>query len=273
MKCAICDNVVFVRLYNVLMKCCSCGFVWADTSISKEELRRVYNGNYFFESEYSDYLREKPALQKNFKRNLNILKKFVPSGNLLEIGCAYGFFLDLAQANYDTEGIDINENACMYAKENLKLNVICGDFMETDFSKNSYDIIVSWATLEHMSEPNLYIEKISSLLKKGGIFCFSTIDIKALLPRLQRNKWRQIHSPTHLSYFSKKTLFLLLNKYGLKPIYSKHMGECRSVIYLREILKKFPPFLYIFERYRLDRFYVYYNLFDTIYVFASKIDS
>lgn len=256
----------------MLYKCCNCGFVWAGEDISKEEMQNIYGKDYFFGKEYFDYLKESKAFLKNFERNIKIIRRFTPSGSLLEIGCAYGFFLDLARKYFSVTGIDISLPACKYAKENLGVSVVAGDFLEAEFKELSYDVIVAWATIEHLNNPHLYIEKASRLLKKGGLFACSTIDIDTFLPRLQKRFWRQIHPPTHLSYFSKKTLFLLLNKHGLKPIYFKHMGEYRSIIYLRTIFGKIPLVLSIFERYCLYRSYIYYNLFDTIYVFALKVN-
>ncbi|MDO8609668.1 MAG: class I SAM-dependent methyltransferase, partial [bacterium] len=188
MSCIICNNDHTEKLYDILLKCSNCGYIWANPDISKKQLSNLYNDNYFFGGEYVDYLQEKQVLQKNFQRNLKIISKFITSGRLLEIGCAYGFFLDLARKQYQVQGIDINDNACKYAREKLCLDVTCGDFLEIDFKNNYYDVIVMWATLEHLKSPQIYIEKITTLLKPNGIFAFSTLDIDSLLPKIRKNK-------------------------------------------------------------------------------------
>ena len=58
----------------------------------------------------------------------------------------------------------------------------------------------------------------STCIEKGGKTYITTGDISAALPRFQKEKWRMIHPPSHLHYFSKKTLTLLLERYDLKVV-------------------------------------------------------
>jgi len=276
MPCIVCNNDQSRRLYDVLLKCQNCGFTWADLDIHNEQITKFYDNDYFCGQEYHSYLQEKAALQKNFSRDLKLISRFMPSGKLLEIGCAYGFFLDLARRYYTTTGIDISESACQYAKEELNLNVICGDFLKAELKENHYDIIVSWATIEHLQDPHIYIEKIARLLKKGGVFACSTIDIDSPLAKIQGKSWRQIHPPTHLSYFSEKTTGMLLNKYGLKQKYVSRLGEYRTVdnsIYTILVLKqKLSHFYQLLSRLKLNRGMFYLNTYDTMYIIATKAD-
>jgi hypothetical protein len=52
----------------------------------------------------------------------------------------------------------------------------------------------------------------------GGVVAISTGDIGAWLPRLQRARWRQVHPPTHLWYFSVGTLTRLLESVGFRVV-------------------------------------------------------
>jgi len=276
MSCIVCGSKQPTEIYDILFKCPDCGFVWAKADIPPEQLIKFYENDFFCGKEYRNYLEEQGALKKNFKRNLELISRFKRSGNLLEIGCAYGFFLELAQKRYTVTGIDIGENACKYAQEQLKLNVICGDFMKTEFQENYYDIVVSWATLEHLSDPHLYIAKISRLLKRGGIFAWSTVDIESLLAKFQGKKWRQIHPPSHLSYFSEKTAGILLQKNGFKQALVTRLGEYRTVdncLYIMLALNKKSPFLYqLIKKLKLNKGMFYLNTFDIMYIVAVKIN-
>lgn len=274
MSCIVCESKNVKKLYKSLLKCLNCGFVWANLDISEKEIVKIYDDNYFFGGEYADYLQEKPALQKNFKRNLRIISKFVPSGRLLEIGCAYGFFLDLARQQYEVQGIDINENACKYAREQLNLDVVCGDFLEIEFKESYYDIIVSWATLEHLKNPHLYIEKVSHLLKKKGIFACTTCDIDSFLSKIRKSKWRVIHPPTHLNYYSIATLKKLFAKYNMDEIYTSRIGQYRTInSVLYKIFTQYPCFYKFYsmlKKLELDKWCFYLNTFDVIFMCAIK---
>ncbi|MDD3296614.1 MAG: methyltransferase domain-containing protein [Candidatus Omnitrophica bacterium] len=274
MPCLVCGSENLKETYSSLLRCSSCGFVWADLDLNQEEISKVYDDSYFFSGEYSNYVKERRALEKNFKRNIKVISRYMPSGQLLEVGSAYGFFLNLAKKQYNAQGVEINQNACKYARERLGLDVICGDFLSTNFKANYYDLVVMWATLEHLKNPHLYIEKISSLLKKNGIFACSTIDINSILARIQKDKWRQIHPPSHLSYFSQSSLIMLLAKYGLKKIHLFRLGEYRSVdniLYtILTLNNKFHRLYSLIRKLHLNRGAVYLNTYDTIYMVASK---
>lgn len=274
MPCVVCGDESVNKLYSSLLRCLSCGFVWANLDPNQKEINKIYDDSYFFSGEYLDYIKEQRALEKNFKRNLKIISKFIPSGQLLEIGSAYGFFLNLAKKHYKVQGVEINQNACKYAGERLGLDVICGDFLNTNFKTNYYDLVTMWATLEHLKDPHLYIKKISSLLRKNGVFVCSTVDINSILARIQKDKWRQIHPPSHLSYFSQSSLTMLLAKYGLKKIRLFRLGEYRSVdnvLYTTLASKnKFHKLYSLIRKLKLNRGLFYFNTYDTIYMIASK---
>lgn len=275
LRCAICGESDARDLFRGLVKCNQCGFIWADLSIGSQELEKLYERNYFFGGEYRDYLEEKGPLEKDFRKNLDILSRFAKGGRLLEVGSAYGFFLNMARSRFsEVEGCEISPEAAQYAKSNYHLNIHQGDFLHANLPQLSFDAVVSWATLEHLPNPHLYLEKMTRLLRPGGIFACTTVDIGALVPRLRGSRWRQIHPPTHVSYFSKKTLFKLMGKYGLKPIHSEHVGSHRTVdntLYTVLVLANRHERLYQWlKRLNLTRGSYYLNLFDTIYAVAVK---
>ena len=57
----------------------------------------------------------------------------------------------------------------------------------------------------------------------------TTGDLDSWVARTRGSKWRQIHPPTHLHYFSGKTLSRLLCRYGFEIQYLGTEGVYRSV--------------------------------------------
>jgi len=84
--------------------------------LSAAELEHLYQRGYFFGDEYLDYQEDKPYLQRNFSARLKTLRRFSSGGNLFEIGCAYGYFLELAAKTWQAEGCDISAGACRDAR-------------------------------------------------------------------------------------------------------------------------------------------------------------
>ncbi len=261
-------------LYPGILQCPFCGFVFADTKLSAADLQKLYQRNYFFGNEYLNYLEDKPALQKNFSTRIRALLKYSSGGNLFEVGCAYGFFLELANRYWKTEGCDISAPACDEARHQGN-NVTCGDFLHLPLKEDHYDVVAMWDTIEHLARPDLYVQKASTLLKRGGILCATTGDIGSAMAKMRKHRWRLIHPPTHLYYFDRKSIERLMQKNGLEIIRFEHCGYSRSVqqiLYSLLVLNRETDLrkkIYALLK-PLFGFSVYVNLYDIMFVVARK---
>jgi SAM-dependent methyltransferase len=274
--CILCgQSTEHIPLYQKLKKCKTCSLVSANKVLDRQELDTIYGTNYFFGGEYLNYLEEKNSLQKNFKKWIPLIRKFIPHGKLFEIGSAYGFFLELARNYWEVQGIDISKPACDHAK-NLGLNVQCGDFLDIPVEAGEYNVFCLWDTVEHLYRPDLYIKKIRDTIAPGGIICMTTGDIDAFVPKIRRGKWRMIHPPTHLFYFSKKTIFTLLRKNDFNIIHASYVGFYRSLkrtLFSLGFLKKDEKWKILYRYYnklKLKDFSFYFNLYDILLIIARK---
>jgi len=272
--CLVCDQTELNPYLKGLLKCAFCGFVTADLTIEKDQLATLYGKDYFFGNEYVDYLKDKDILQCNFRKRLKSIVKYREKGHLLEVGCAYGFFLDLAKDFFAVKGYEICQDAVDYARS-LSLDVECGDLLQANIPQNSFDVIVLWDVIEHLAKPHLYLEKSNLILNQNGLLCITTGDIGSLNARLRREKWRMIHPPTHLHYFSKDTLRLLLKKNGFQVVHQEYIGVARSVKQIAYSLlmlgeNKYSKLYKMVEKTKLSNLQFSLNLRDIIFVIARK---
>lgn len=229
MRCIICGSLdAPANLYAGLVKCNQCGLIYALEQPCDEEITSLYDSSYFNGAEYKDYQRDKLVLQRNFRRRIEILSRHSSGGSLLEIGSAHGFFLELAKERWATKGLDISEHACLYARKVLGLDVIASDFLNLDLAE-PIDVFCMWDTIEHLKTPHEYLAKMAQLSHNDTLLCITTGDIGSILAKVQRAHWRLVHPPTHLFYFSKKTLAQLLEKYGFRIEHLSRVGSYRSL--------------------------------------------
>lgn len=277
-ECIICGNARADKLYNDIVKCHKCGHIFAKDTIDENEQSALYGKDYFFGNEYIDYIADKQVIQKNFKLRLQVLKSLLSSSNrrsLLEIGCAYGFFLEAAQKVFAlVTGIDISEEAINYARDEFSLNAACGDFLSFDFSGVKFDTICMWDTIEHLRAPQEFIKKIAKLTDKGALLAVTTGDVGSVNARLSKDRWRLIHTPTHLHYFSRKTLAKMLDGYGFDVVYNRYCGFYRSAdfaLYRTLGLNKKTKWVYdLLNKTWISQLYFYSNLYDIVYIIARK---
>ena len=272
--CLACGNNKEIDHYPGLKLCPSCQFVWADIHLSGSQWKEIYSKEYFFGEEYVDYLSEEKALRKNFRRNLKFMSRFHPHGRLIEVGCAYGFFLHEANGSYDVTGIDVYEEGCQYAQKEFNLDARKDDFLTMPIEDNSVDVVAMWDMLEHVPNPDQFLLKSAKILKAGGHLFLSTLDISSMLARLQGKSWRQIHPPSHVSYFSQKSLKMLADRAGFDILDIKYLGEYRSwnntwfnLLVLRNKKERLYQFL---KKIGLTKGEYYLNTFDHVYISMHK---
>jgi SAM-dependent methyltransferase len=233
-RCLVCGQVGRVPHFDLLLRCTGCGFVTARLDQCLDP-RRVYEGDYFTGGEYLSYLSDETFFKKTFRGRLNELLRRRAGGRLLEIGTAYGFFLDLAKEHFQVVGYEMNPAAAHYARSISGLDVRTDDFLlSTPASLGGpVDVTVMWDVIEHLERPDLYLAHIANLSRPGAILSVTTGDIGSVVARLRGRRWRMIHPPTHVHYFSRSTLARLLANYGFRVLEIRSVGVARS---LRQIL-------------------------------------
>jgi 2-polyprenyl-3-methyl-5-hydroxy-6-metoxy-1,4-benzoquinol methylase len=276
-RCIVCEGEFRPSRIFGLIECEECKFTTADLSVGEEELRQLYTARYFAGEEYRDYVADRPVIEKQFRLRLRRLLKFVLNAgekNMLEIGCAYGFFLSVAKSAFrSVEGIDLSSEATEYARKVLDVNAYSEDFLVHRFEVPP-DVVCMWDTIEHLGRPDLYIQKIAEVLPSGGLLALTTSDLGSVVARIRGSKWRQVHPPTHLHYFSRDTLKRLLRRYGfvIKDIGTE--GVFRSVdtmAYIVLCLKSKHPALYArLHKTGVLNWDLYLDLRDIFFVLAAK---
>lgn len=275
--CIVCGGTSLAPLYAGVLRCRNCSYVFADVNLTEDELVELYKEEFFTGGAFSDYPSDEKYFRQNFQQRLKSLSPFLEAArhrHLLEIGSAYGFFLDEARDHFaSVRGIDITDGGIRYARERFGLDVIQADFLAHDFGAQKFDVVCMWDTIEHLRSPHLFVEKIAAHTERGALLALTTGDIESLNARLRKSRWRLL-IPSHLHYFSARTIGMMLDKYGFDVIYNRYCGFYRSfdnvahnVLLLRHGMHGLYKFL---RKSGLTRFGFYLNLYDAMYVIARR---
>lgn len=261
-----------------VVQCRSCGLVFYDRGLMPNVPAAAYDASYFNGGEYLDYARDRAILQANFADRIEHLRRLSPDGGrLLEIGCAYGFFLDVAKRHWTVRGLDVSTDAVRYARERLGLEVSRDEFLDLPDEAESLDLICLWDTIEHLEHPVQVIKKAAKWLKPGGHLVLTTGDVDSWVARIRKGRWRQVHPPTHLYYFSPRTLRRAFEGAGLMLIDAPHVGHRRDMMSMIHglCLRGGPWARRIAERlpFKDASFSVKLNLFDITMATARKCAS
>jgi SAM-dependent methyltransferase len=197
-----------------ILRCLQCGLLFVSPRPAKEKLEELYRA-----SDPGYILRYKDRIFRRGRKILNAVQKFKKKGVLLDVGCGYGFFMDLAEKNgWKTKGVELSPAGARFARENFGLDVFTGNITEARLADKSFDLISLQHTLEHIPEPLDMLITLRNKLKDDGILSIAVPNALSLAARSARINWVCLSERTHLFHYTKKTLRLLLEKTGFIPI-------------------------------------------------------
>ena len=200
------------------MRCGVCGLVYVGGGPSDEALTELYDEGYWEEegeTGYQGYGGAEVAKRHHFASLLDQLAAERPPGELLEVGSAYGYFLDEAQRRgWRVRGIEPSRHAREQARQRFGLEVVESPLSDLPPEPESQDAIVMWDVIEHLADPRRTVETAFSRLRPGGVLALSTGDIRSAAARLHGRDWSLMTPPWHQFYFSRSTLRRLLESVG-----------------------------------------------------------
>ncbi len=289
-ECLVCDssNIINKNHKNfsgIFWYCedCFSRFVFPQPSFG--DIEKIYNSSYFKNESsqtcgYDDYQKDKENIKKTaVKRLKGIEKSYLSKGKMLDVGCAFGFFLEAAsERGWDVRGVDISKHAIDIASQKLGNKVKSGTLERGFYPKGYFDVVTCWDCIEHVSDPFEQIGLFSSVLKRGGLLVMSTPDVGSAVARVMGDKWMGYKDLEHLFYFSRKGLEILLRKNGFKVKKMSYIGKHVPLnLFIRRLslYSKRASGLINFASniipLNLSNKSFYVNPFDIVCVYAEKI--
>jgi SAM-dependent methyltransferase len=234
-KCDICSESKFEILWRIngydIMRCFDCGLIYAN--VVESDIENAYEMDYY-KSVYPDCESDRNIHEINNVMMLQKIEDYFSPGTMIEIGSAFGFFLEIAgRRKWKAAGYEMSKYASMIARTQYHQDVKNADFLADDI-RDKVDVICMFDTIEHLLRPSLYIEKISHTLKNGGGLVVTTGDISSWVARIFGKRWRMFVPPLHVYYYSRKTITRLLERFGFEILSISNESKYQN---LNSILK------------------------------------
>lgn len=140
---------------------------------------------------------------------------------VLEIGCGEGRFRTHLSLPHEYWGIEPTALAAKVAEQNLD-RVLMGTYEDkkAELPDHYFDLIICNDVIEHMTDPDLFLESIKSKLQAGGAIVASIPNVRHILNLyevLVKKDWEYkdagILDRTHFRFFTRKSLLAMLHRH------------------------------------------------------------
>jgi SAM-dependent methyltransferase len=176
--------------------------------------RSIANSKQFFFSSALGYL------SSNIKKEKR---------SILDVGCGYGYFLELAKSErWEAFGVEIVNAIDRDAPQRaINQNIFYGTLKEAEYPDNHFDAITLWDVLVFVDNPFEEAKECYRVLKEGGIIgirvrniIFEKIARRAYLLIKKISPHLNLKNPSvfHRYCFTSKSLFQLLLRVGFTNI-------------------------------------------------------
>ena len=204
-------------------RCTTCGGYYLYPRLIESAMQSIYRESSYYaggESGYGNtsYRAQESALRATFKRFLqNLAKRRLTGGDLLEVGCGYGYLLDLARPFFSNRtGTDFSAEAAAIARA-TDAEVFVGGVEQLPPGAK-FDCVLATQVIEHIYDPLPFVKQLVSHAKPGGHIVLATPDIGGALRKVLGSRWPSFKSPEHVIYYDFNTLGLLLRQAGLRDV-------------------------------------------------------
>jgi SAM-dependent methyltransferase len=255
LRCNVCEasvdpehDAVWTKDGLEILRCPSCGLLFRAALPSPEELPGLYDRSYFQAEDqshggegYADYVGEADLHRLNAERRLSLLEGFTAPGDLLDVGCAAGFFLDEGRRRgWQGTGVELSAEMAEWASGTLGLApVIRGSFTGHPWDEGTFDCVTMWDYIEHTIDPLSELNLARTLLRPGGLLALSTGDAGSLVARLTGRRWHLLTPRHHNYFFTRSSLLRVLERAGFSVLVVRHFGARYSVRYLAHKVRTF----------------------------------
>ncbi len=216
-------------------KCTVCSLIFQDPTVFFKA-EEIYNEDYILRrSQDTINPNITRAREQTAEHYFHWVEQFIPKGNLLEVGCATGVALKVAQnRGWKVFGVEINEKAAQMAKELIKTDVIqVGNLNDNMFPNEFFSLVTLFDVIEHIPQPVDFLKLLWKKIIPGGGILFVTPNINTLSFTILKEKWPHFVQE-HLLLYSPQSMNQLLKETGFS---AKEQGWAKKYISL-EMLRR-----------------------------------
>lgn len=219
-------------------RCAKCRTLFAEVSFENEktagEVRELYDHYYDFSN-----FKLHPAVEMSLQKAVESFEKFRQTGKLLDIGYGEGGLLGVAEKNnWECYGTELSPQSLKYGAEK-GWKVSKDALNDTQFPKNGFDVVTLIELIEHVPNPDDFLQTAYSMLRPGGLLYLTTPNTESINRRWLGIDWTVVSPPEHITLWSPAGIkkAMARNSFRLKEIRTEGFNPVEIISRLRHSKK------------------------------------
>jgi ubiquinone/menaquinone biosynthesis C-methylase UbiE len=260
-RCPFCGETVCDVLFSApdfdtgstrfqISRCRTCRLVRTEPALSDEELGRHYSIPYYGSGQ-AKFSGPAEAITRFFNhlRAKQIWSHLGhgpasasgPAGRVLDIGCGRGnLLMALKDMGCECHGVERNEFPASDTPRGITLHI--GDLKDIAFESGSFDAVIIWHVLEHISDPAEMVRESARILKTGGLLAIAVPNFASMQSSLFRRSWFHLDLPRHIYHFTPHTLTAILERSGFAVVSSTTLSAEQNIFgFVQSALNAIAP--------------------------------
>lgn len=197
-------------------KCCECGLVFNSPRLADQSI--LYEKDYFLYHISNTNIRGRVLSQ--IQHMVLPATSYSLGKRLVELGSGREHLLStLQRIGYYVQGLEFSADAVAKSRAAYPVTVFEGtaeQFLSAGH-KIDFDIVLACTVIEHVDEPDVFVNACSSLLKTRGILVMDMPNIDSFNAQAAGHAW-DMYQKYHVYLFTPITIKLLLERHNFEVI-------------------------------------------------------
>lgn len=217
--CPVCGRDHYRELFRKnggrYVVCVACTMIYLNPRLTDEALLRYYSSNTTVQAD--SHQLERGFYEGIYSQGLDLVDGYLPVGDVLDVGCSSGLFLDVARGRgWGTYGTELN-------KAELKLAVdgghqVYGGLIDELPDGLRFDLITLWDVFEHLKDGAAFLGSARQRLNPNGLLLLQIPNGGAYAARLLQEKCNMFDGIEHVCLYSHQTIRLLARVCGWQVV-------------------------------------------------------
>ena len=208
------ERKLFWKSGGCYVACNKCSMLYLNPVFKDDALEEYYRSNHQLQGEVvaNDF----GFYSTLYLKGLSLVTKSFPElGNILDVGCSTGIFLDIAKGSgWKTFGLELNKKEAEIAR--CKNHLIKEEMINSVRFEKKFDAITLWDVFEHIKDGFQFLNDAKKLLKEGGIVFIQSPSRDALAAQIMQSDCNMFDGLEHVNLYGIESLTILAESAGYK---------------------------------------------------------